>query len=170
MAMSWSLTAILIASLRSHETRVRLISAGPLLLCLGLVALTVAIATGEPRLVFAGQIAIGAGFGVCWGTLSQLLMDVSPTAERDKTSALLPTLQSAGYAIGAAVFGLAANLRGFDEGARVAVMREALLAVFVIACVISVGSLFFGIRTVRLARSRRSERPKVRTRRPVAAD
>ncbi|NVD38563.1 MFS transporter [Ensifer sp. HO-A22] len=170
MAMSWSLTAILVASLRSHEARVRLISAGPLLLCLGLIGLTVAIATGEPRLVFAGQIAIGAGFGVCWGTLSQLLMDVSPAAERDKTSALLPTLQSAGYAIGAAVFGLTANLRGFDEGARVAVMRDALLAVFVIACVISIGSLLFGIRTVRLARSRRSTRSKARTQRPVAVD
>ncbi|CAN7305354.1 MULTISPECIES: MFS transporter [Ensifer] len=170
MAMSWSLTAILVASLRSHDLRVRLIWVGPLLLCLGLIGLTVAIATAEFRLVFAGQIAIGAGFGVCWGTLSQLLMDVSPPPERDKTSALLPTLQSAGYAVGAAVFGLTANIRGFDEGARLAVMRDALLAVFALSCVISVASLFFGIRTVRLARSRRPTRSEARAQRPVTVD
>lgn len=170
MAMSWSLTAILVASLRSHDLRVRLIWVGPLLLCLGLVSLTLAIAAGEFRLVFAGQIAIGAGFGVCWGTLSQLLMDVSPTAERDKTSALLPTLQSAGYAIGAAAFGLTANMRGFDEGARVVVMRDALLAVFAIACVISIASLVFGIRTVRLAHGKRSTEARIRARYPVPID
>lgn len=167
MAMSWSLTAILVASLRSHDLRVRLIATGPLLLFLGLVGITVAIATGEFRLVFVSQIAIGAGFGICWGTLSQLLMDVSPIAERDKTSALLPTLQSAGYAIGAAVFGVAANLRGFDEGARVAVMQEALFAVFAMSCVISVLSLFFGIRTVRLARGPRSSGRRASAQRPM---
>ncbi|OCP19031.1 MULTISPECIES: MFS transporter [unclassified Ensifer] len=170
MAMSWSLTAILVASLRSHDLRVRLIWVGPLLLCLGLVGLTLAIATGEFRLVFVGQIAIGAGFGVCWGTLSQLLMDVSPTAERDKTSTLLPTLQSAGYAIGAAVFGLTANMRGFDEDARVVVMRDALLAVFAIACMISIASLVFGIRTVRLAHGKRSTEARIRARQPVPID
>lgn len=154
MAMSWSVTAILVASLRSHDLRVRLISSGPLLLSLGLAGLAVAIAADEFRLVFPGQIAIGAGFGICWGTISQLLMDVSPRAERDKTSALLPTLQSAGYAIGAAICGLTANLRGFNEKASVATMHAALLTVFLVACLISAASLYFGVRTVGLAAKR----------------
>ncbi|MCA1407868.1 MFS transporter [Ensifer sp. IC3342] len=150
MAMSWSATAILVASLRSHHLRVQLIWTGPLLLCLGLVGLTLAVGASEHRLTFISQIAIGTGFGVCWGTLSQLLMDVSIVEERDKTSALLPTLQSAGYAIGAAVFGVTANARGFDEGASDPVMSAALLGVFAIGCAIAAASLFFGIRTLRL--------------------
>ncbi|ASY63002.1 hypothetical protein SJ05684_c15600 [Sinorhizobium sojae CCBAU 05684] len=152
MAMSWSATAILVASLRSYEFRVQLIGTGPLLLILGLIGLTLAVETGEHRLIFVSQIAIGTGFGVSWGTLSQLLMDVATIGERDKTSALLPTLQSAGYAIGAAVFGLTANARGFDEGASDRVMTAALSGVFALGCVIAAASLFFGIRTLRLMR------------------
>jgi MFS family permease len=154
MAISWSLTAILVASLRSHDVRVKLIQIGPALLSLGLVGLTIAVAIDEFRLVFPSQIAIGAGFGISWGTLSQLMMDVSPHKERDKTSAFLPTLQSAGYAIGAAICGLTANLRGFDEKASVATMHGALFTVFVVASVISTASLYFGVRTVRLADKR----------------
>lgn len=154
MAISWSLTAILVASLRSHDLRVKLTQIGPALLSLGLVGLTIAVAIDEFRLVFPSQIAIGAGFGISWGTLSQLMMDVSPHKERDKTSAFLPTLQSAGYAIGAAICGLTANLRGFDEKASVATMHGALFTVFVVASVISTAALYFGVRTVRLAAKR----------------
>ncbi|MDW9568761.1 MFS transporter [Sinorhizobium meliloti] len=152
MAISWSLTAIIVASLRSHETRVRLVWTGPLFLCLGLGGLTLAVASGEYGLVFVSQSAVGAGFGLCWGTLSQLLMNVSSIEERDKTSALLPTLQSAGYAIGAAVFGAVANAGGFDEGVSARVISAAMLGVFALGCVLAAASLVFGIRTLRLAR------------------
>ncbi|HEV7320964.1 MAG TPA: MFS transporter [Ensifer sp.] len=151
MAISWSATAIFVASLRSHDLRVKLMAIGPALLSLGLAGLTFSIASDEFRLIFPSQIAVGAGFGISWGTLSQLMMDVSPRGERDKTSALLPTLQSAGYAIGAAICGLTANLKGFDEKASVETIHGALLAVFVVACLISTVSVYFGQRTVRLA-------------------
>lgn len=151
MAMSWSAVAILVASIRSQDVRNRLIWIGPLLLTAGHGALILAVGTDMFWLIFPGQIAIGAGFGICWGTLSQLMMDVSSDAERDKTSALLPTLQSAGYAIGAAFFGLIANVRGFDEGASVAVIRDALFAVFVAGFAIATVSLVFGLLTLRLS-------------------
>lgn len=153
MAISWSVTAIAVASLHSHALRVKLIPAGPALLSLGLAGLMLAFAIDDYRLVFPSQIAVGAGFGISWGTLSQLMMDVSLRGERDKTSAFLPTLQSAGYAIGAAICGLTANLRGFDEQANVATMHAALFTVFVVAFLISTASLYLGVRTVRLAAS-----------------
>ncbi len=152
MAMSWSATAILVASLPSHAFRVRLMWTGPLILCLGLIGLTLAVGSGEHGLVFIGQVAIGTGFGISWGTLSQFLMDVSTREERDKTSALLPTLQSAGYALGAALFGVIANAFGFDEGVSDDVLSSSLLTVFALACVIAAASLFFAIRTLRLVR------------------
>ncbi|MEY9531980.1 MFS transporter [Sinorhizobium fredii] len=152
MAMSWSATAIFVASLPSHAVRIRLMWTGPLILCLGLIGLTLAVGSGEYRLVFIGQVAIGSGFGISWGTLSQFLMDVSTREERDKTSALLPTLQSAGYAIGAALFGVTANAFGFAEDVSEQILSLSLLIVFALACVIAAASLFFAIRTLRLTR------------------
>ncbi|MCZ4092818.1 MFS transporter [Sinorhizobium psoraleae] len=150
MAMSWSLTAVFVASLRARELRDALTWTGPLLLSIGLALLTLSVGGGYFWVVFPSQFAIGAGFGLCWGTLSQLLMEVSPLDERDKTSALLPTLQSAGYAIGAAFFGLVANACGFGENATDAAISDAMLAVFAVGCAIAVLSFYFGIRTLRL--------------------
>lgn len=152
MAISWSLTAIAVASLGSLTLRNRIMLAGPMLLLAGLVAVLTAIGSGALWLVLAGQAMIGAGFGVSWGTLSQLMMDVSGDAERDRTSAMLPTLQSAGYAIGAAIFGLTANVMGFGVGVSAEVIRQAMLVVFATGCLIAAISVFFGMRTGALAR------------------
>jgi MFS family permease len=152
MAISWSLTAIAVASLGSLTLRNRMMPAGPVLLLAGLAAVMAAIGSGTLWLVLAGQVMIGAGFGVSWGTLSQLMMDVSSNAERDRTSAMLPTLQSAGYAIGAAFFGLIANVTGFGEGVSTETLRHAMLVVFATGCLIAAASVCFGLRTGALAR------------------
>jgi hypothetical protein len=152
MAISWSLTAIAVASLGSLTLRNRMLPAGPVLLLAGLAAVMAAIGSGTLWLVLAGQVMIGAGFGVSWGTLSQLMMDVSSNAERDRTSAMLPTLQSAGYAIGAALFGLIANVTGFGEGVSTETIRHAMLVVFATGCLIAAASVYFGMRTGALAR------------------
>lgn len=152
MAISWSLTAIVVASLASPMLRNRIALAGPVLLLAGLATVMVAIGSGTLWLVLPGQVMIGAGFGVSWGTLSQLMMDVSTDTERDRTSAMLPTLQSAGYAIGAAFFGVIANVMGFGETASADTIRQAMLVVFVTGCGIAAVSVFFGMRTGTLAR------------------
>ncbi|MBU1307664.1 MAG: MFS transporter, partial [Alphaproteobacteria bacterium] len=54
----------------------------------------------------------GAGFGTCNGYLNLSMMEAASDAERDRTSALVPTTQSAGGAIGAALAGVAANGAG----------------------------------------------------------
>jgi MFS family permease len=151
MAISWSLTAIGVASVRSLALRNRIMLTGPVMLMVGLAAVLVAIGTGTLWLVVPGQALIGAGFGVSWGTLSQLMMDVSDDAERDRTSAMLPTLQSAGYAIGAAFFGLVGNVMGFGAAASTETMRFAMLVVFASACVVAALAVFFAMRTARLA-------------------
>lgn len=153
LAISWSFTAIAVASLRSRSARHRLLLGGPVLLAVGLAGLTVASASGALWLVLPAQIVSGAGFGVSWGTLSQLMMELSDDAERDRTSAMLPTLQSAGYAIGAAFFGVVANSMGFAESVPDAVLRAAMLAVFGGASLIAVVSIFFGLRMASLARA-----------------
>ena len=153
MAISWSPSAIGVASLRSLAVRNRIMLTGPVMLLAGLASVVLAIGADIFWLILPGQAMIGAGFGVSWGTLSQLMMDVSTGDERDRTSAMLPTLQSAGYAIGAAVFGLAANVMGFGGTASVETMRHAMLVVFASGCVIATIAVVLGFRTVRLARA-----------------
>ncbi|WP_230170841.1 MFS transporter [Rhizobium sp. CECT 9324] len=130
MAMSWSLVAIAIANLHSLSARRVAIRLGPLLQVVGIGLLMLAIAGGRIELIIIGQIVIGAAFGASWGYLSQMLMDVAPDHERDKTSALLPTLQSAGFALGAAVAGLAANSAGFATATGPDAVRGALTVTF----------------------------------------
>ncbi len=152
MAIFWSLVAIGVASIPSHGLRNRITQAGPVLLAFGLAVLVVALWTGVVWLIPLAQALIGSAFGICWGTLSQLMMDVSSDAERDRTSAMLPTLQSAGYAIGAAVWGFVANASGFAEAAAPDTIRHAMLVVFSVSAILSLSAIWFGFRTIRLAR------------------
>jgi MFS family permease len=147
MALSWSFTAILVASVKSKEVRQKLIAAGPVLLAMGMAGVVATMALDTLWLVYPSELVIGASFGISWGTLSQLLMDRASDAERDKTSALLPTLQSTGYAIGGAAFGLLANVSGLREGLSGDPLRNVLLPVFVAATGVALISAFFGWRT-----------------------
>ena len=154
MALSWSFSAILVASIRSDERRQSLIPLGPVLLALGIGVVILALVVDQFWLVYPGQLIVGIGFGVSWGTLSQLLMDRASDSERDKSSALLPTLQSAGYAFGGAVFGLIANVAGLKEGLAGPEVRSVLLPVFVVGLAVALISGLFGFRAVRLVMRR----------------
>lgn len=153
MALSWSFTAIGVASIPSADLRNRLIAIGPGLLAVGVGGLVVTMVLDVVWLVYPSQVLVGAGYGACWGTLSELLIARSEAAEKDKTSALLPTLQSTGYAIGGASYGLLANLSGLREGLAGQPLREVLMPLFVVAFVLTLVSVFFGWRTVKAATS-----------------
>lgn len=148
MALSWSFTSIGVASIPSLDLRNRLIGLGPILLALGICGLVVGMTMDVLWLAYPSQVLIGAGYGVSWGTLSQLLMDRSDDREKDKTSALLPTLQSTGYAIGGATYGLLASLSGLREGLTGEPLRQVLAPLFVVALGVALVGVFFGLRTV----------------------
>lgn len=137
-ALSWSGSAILVAGSARHALFIRL---GPLITSLGLAGLAIAIAGHDLWLLLACQIAIGAGFGVSWAFLSQAIMEAAPSLERDRASAMLPTLQSGGYAIGAATAGLVANSAGLTKALRAPEMVHASGWLFSIAA--AMGALAF---------------------------
>lgn len=152
MAISWSITAIGVANLRTERSQQTAIWLGPLLLVLGFATLAGAIGTVSIAMVAAAQAAIGAAFGLSWGYLSQMLMEVTPGHERDKTSALLPTLQSAGFALGAALAGISANGAGLAAAQSVDAMRGVLTLTFAIALVWAIPASLAARRAVRLMR------------------
>jgi len=114
MAVSWSGTAMLVALPRDSRFAVPLIRIGAVLLVLGMIGVAIAVPGRLPVLLAICQVLNGAGFGVGWGYLNQAVAMGASPAERDLASALVPTTQSAGYAIGAAVAGLVANASGYS--------------------------------------------------------
>lgn len=142
MSIVWSVAAIAVAGAKTHRTRMGLIRIGPALLAAGLFGLALAVIASQLWLVFVAQALIGCGFGVSWTYLSHTTMQTARPGERDTASALLPTIQSAGYGIGAAMAGLAANSAGLAVAETPDAVRTAMVAVFALCAVLSVFGLF----------------------------
>ncbi len=136
MAITWSTTAILVANV-SEADRPGLIRLGPVLLVAGLVLLAIAFAIGQLPLVILAQILIGAAYGTSWAYTSQTIMEAARPGERDRASALLPTIQSAGYGIGAAIAGLIANTAGIASAQTTQQLTTALVITFALCAVLS---------------------------------
>ncbi len=147
MAVAWSLSAVTVANARRRSTRKLLIRTGPVLVAAGLLGVLAGLEWTSLPLLIAAQIAIGAGFGISNGYLNLTLMESAPEGERDRTSALLPTTQSAGNAIGAALAGLAANSVGFAAATTREDMLVAIVPVFVLGATAAGLALLAALRT-----------------------
>ncbi|QND52539.1 MFS transporter [Phyllobacterium sp. 628] len=140
-AVAWSTIAILVANVQDPRRRSWMIRFGPTLLVTGLGVLVLGFSADLPLVVLAGQMSIGAGFGISWGFLSQTVMEAAKEGERDRASALLPTLQSAGYAIGAAVAGLVANSVNYPQAESAEALRNATMTIFAVSTMIGLAGL-----------------------------
>jgi MFS family permease len=151
MALSWSGAAIPVANVEGAAHRRMLVCAGPVLLALGFVGTLLAFRFDQLALLVAAQFAVGAGFGVTWGFLNQTVMEAAGDGERDRASGLLPTVQSAGYAVGGAVTGLVANLAGLTRATTQDDSILAVMVVFGVAAALSAGAFVAAVRTTALA-------------------
>lgn len=140
MAIVWSGTAILVANV-PETTRPALIRLGPLLLTAGLLTITIAFAANLLPLVVVGQVLIGAAYGTSWAYTSQTIMEAALPGERDRASALLPTIQSAGYGIGAAIAGLIANTAGIAAAQTSQQLTSALVVTFALCAILSLPAI-----------------------------
>ena len=132
LAVAWSFSAILVANVRSKETRKTLIRLGPAMIGTGLVLVLTGLQLDQVVVVIVGQLTIGSGFGICNGYLNLTMMEAASDTERDRTSALMPTTQSAGNAIGAALAGVAANSGGLAAAMTSAEVKLAIIPVYVL--------------------------------------
>jgi hypothetical protein len=153
MAIAWSNAAITVANVSSPARRLALVRVGPAVTTLGLAGVLVACLSGQLAVLVVSQLALGAGFGMSWSYLSLILMEASAGPERDRTSALLPTLQSAGNAIGAAIAGLAANAGGFAVAVTHSEVQQGIAPALVTGILVGLVGISFAIRTTRLARN-----------------
>lgn len=153
MAVGWSMSSITVANVRQRSTRRILIRTGPILLALGLVGVLIGLELTQPVIVIIAQLAIGMGFGISNGYTMLTIMEASSDAERDRTSALLPTTQSAGNALGAALAGVAANAAGYAQAADNPSILLAIIPLFIVAVVFAMLAFLAALRMVHLAKS-----------------
>lgn len=141
LAVAWSISAITVANVRQKETRKILIRLGPALITIGLLLVLAGLELDLGMLVIAGQLVVGSGFGTCNGYINLTMMEATSDAERDRTSALIPTTQSAGNAIGAALAGVAANLAGLASAGTSGEIKLAIIPVYLLGA--ATGALAF---------------------------
>ena len=152
MAIGWSMSSVTVANVRLRSTRRILICLGPLLLGLGLILVLLGLEWTQLPVLLVGQLAIGMGFGVSNGYIMLTIMEASTAEERDRTSALLPTTQSAGNALGAALAGVAANAAGYPHAVENADVLVAIIPLFAMAALFSLLAFFAALRLVQLAK------------------
>ncbi len=152
MAVAWSLGSVTVANVRQRSTRRILIRTGPLLLAAGLILVLCGLQWTQLPTLLVGQLLIGSGFGISNGYIMLTIMEASSAEERDRTSALLPTTQSAGNALGAALAGVAANAAGYPQAVESADILAAIIPLFVMAALFAVLAFLAALRLVQLAK------------------
>jgi MFS family permease len=152
LAVAWSFSAILVTNVRSKDTRKLLIQAGPAMIGTGLLLVLIGLQLDQVVVVAVGQLIIGTGFGTCNGYLNLTMMEAASDTERDRTSALMPTTQSTGNAIGAALAGVAANSGGMAIAASAAEVKLAIIPVYGLGVVVAVLALVAAWRMVGMIR------------------
>ena len=112
-AIGWGSAAIAFSATPENREAM-LIRTGSILVCVSLLALAWALANGPVWLVGTVVLVTKAAFGMMWGFIIKRVIGAAPKDERDRTSAMLPTTQQTGFAIGAALCGLIANGLGLS--------------------------------------------------------
>lgn len=112
-ALSWS-TASLTVSRVTGRARGNLIRVGGLCIVGAVASCILAFPSGSAGVIFFVGCLMGAGFGLSWSFISQRLLMALEKEERARAAAGLATVQSTGYAVGAAGAAAVANLAGLS--------------------------------------------------------
>lgn len=114
-SIAWSATSILVANARPQHERT-IILTGAVLIFAGMIGFIWAVPAGSIPIILVCAILQGGGFGLAWPFVTRLVVSSAREDERTVTSSAVPTMQRIGYAVGAALAGIIANLAGFSHG------------------------------------------------------
>jgi MFS family permease len=113
-SFGWTAASLVVAG-AVEDWRSRCIVLGPLFMLVSLVAVGL-LADTHALLMSLAIVGIGTGIGTCWAFVAQRIMSGARKGEEAVTAASVPTVQQMGFALGAALSGLAANSAGFAVG------------------------------------------------------
>ena len=117
LAFSWTIFAWVSARAKERSTELTYLVVGPILVTLGMFLTGFSVQTSSLHLFIASGILSGAGYGLSNQILNRALMYSAEKSEQDLVSAILPSISSAGVAIGGGLVGLAAIAIGLIDPA-----------------------------------------------------
>jgi hypothetical protein len=160
MALCWTSAAFFTASAEGVWAE-RSIVFGPMCVCIGLTLATYALLFGSLFLLAYGIGLSGAGVGIAWAHLGNLMMKHAKETEHDVSSAFISTNQLIAMTFFSALAGMITNLAGFaDPTLGKSGIITSVLCLFVCLSLISAISIPFSIISVRLSIAQRSSRPR----------
>ena len=115
-SVAWGVAAVATANAGGVAER-WLIRTAPVVAVIALVGLAITMPFGRVWPIVPFVVLLGACFGQMWGLVIRRTTEAAPPADRERTSAAIPTVHQFGYALGAALCGLIANSFGFAEDA-----------------------------------------------------
>jgi predicted MFS family arabinose efflux permease len=137
ITITWTLGAVLVSGQPGRRDPA-FIAVGVTMVAASVGLAIHAVPHGPLWLIVACAALEGFGYGMAWSfILRRNLQFVSPD-EADRLSAAQPTIGRLGYALGAAVTGIFANVAGFHSGASMAEAQG-------VARMIFLGSLPFAL-------------------------
>jgi MFS family permease len=114
-SLGWTAAALLTAGATGAWPS-RLILAGPPVMAVGLMALALLAEAKPVVLQFPAIVVVGAGIGMCWAFVAQRVMTGAREGEGAVAASSVATVQQMGFALGAALSGLSANVSGLSAG------------------------------------------------------
>ena len=158
MALSWTFAAFFTASAEGIWAE-RSIVIGPACVCTGLALATYALIFGSLYLLAYGIGLSGAGVGIAWAHLGNLMMAHAKATEYDVSSAFISTNQLISITLFSALSGMIANLAGFADPTlgKIGVIKS-VSWLFVCLSLISATSIPISLVSVRLSAIERSDR------------
>jgi MFS family permease len=110
-ALAWTAGAFIAARLPARFGGAAM-RTGPLLAGGALVVTGIALGHGPIALAALSISMTGFGFGLCWSFLGSRVLAAAPAGEEDRTAGAIPTIETVGVALGAALSGIGGNALG----------------------------------------------------------
>ena len=149
-SVGWSVVAIALSGVRpSQEPFV--ITAGFGTAFAGTIVVFLFIASGPVWLVAVGAAMMGGGFGAGWAPMVRRATALCPEGEAERVAAAVPTVQRLGYALGAALTGIAANASGFADSRAVETAANSANWIFGLLLLPGIAGMVAVLRFVRFA-------------------
>jgi len=115
-SLGWTIASLVTAG-ASGPWPDRLMSAGPAIMGIGLMAVALLFGSSVTTLALVPAIvALGMGIGQCWPFVAHRIMSGARAGDEVVAASSVPTVQQTGFALGAALAGVVANASGLSAG------------------------------------------------------
>jgi predicted MFS family arabinose efflux permease len=153
-SFGWTGMSLIVAGTPTDRSD-RLLIGGPIMMALGLLGVAFLMPVSPVAIVFTAIALVGAGIGSCWALIPPRDNSGAPTGEEDLAASSIATVQQTGFALGAALSGLAANAAGLSAGLSRTDIMSAAFWVPTSFTLAAVAALVAGVRLAALGRRSR---------------